>query len=834
MKTPIKMLYIEDNQLDQQAFLRLIRQQSLPYDLTIADTLAQARACLGESRFDLILADYHLPDGHSTQLFGEVQDTPFILMTGTLDEQLAIRTLERGADDYLPKDPRNRHLEAVPFTVNKVLYRQQLRGVEERLTRELREQDRRNRLAQQANGVGTFEWDIPHNRVTWSPELERLYGLPPGSFGGCYEIWAAHVHPEDRPETERQHQRALTTGRVEAEWRAVWPDGSIHWLAGRATVEMDADGNPLRMLGVNIDITDRKRVEEALHRSEALYRTMARSIPDGGIAVVDRDLRYLTFEGELLPRLGLSKESMEGRTVQEALEGELGQVRAEHFRQALAGEPNSFEREHSGRTLWSQIVPLRDENGQVWAAMSLVLDITERKRIELELAALRDRLTEDLAGMNRLHELSRRFVNQGDLQTLLDAILDAAIGITAATKGNIQLLDTTSGELGITVQRGLDQAFVQFFSHIHASQVACGTAMATRQCVIVEDITLSPLFLVEPRALQLMVATGVRAAVCTPLLTRTAAMVGVLSVYFPTPYHPSERDLRLLDLLARQAADFLERTQAENAVRAAREELVQLNSELELKVQERTAKLQQTVTELEHFSYTITHDMRAPLRAMRGFGSILMEECSSCLHPTRLDFLRRIAEAADRMDNLITDALQFSETLRQEIRSEPVDAGKLLRGILESYPQFQAPQAQIQIAGEMPVILGNRAALTQCFSNLLGNAVKFVQPGSTPEVRVWAEGAQEHAEPGHGQMVRIYFEDKGIGIEKEYQDKIWVMFQQLNKSYEGTGIGLALVRKAVERMGGRVGVESQPGEGSRFWIELAEAAPEMAMAETQS
>jgi signal transduction histidine kinase len=307
--------------------------------------------------------------------------------------------------------------------------------------------------------------------------------------------------------------------------------------------------------------------------------------------------------------------------------------------------------------------------------------------------------------------------------------------------------------------------------------------------------------------------------------------------------------------------EIIERSQAEEALRAARAELAQANAELEQKVRDRTAKLQETVAELEHFSYTITHDMRAPLRVMLGLSGVLLEECSEPLHPTRREYVHRIADSADRMDKLIVDALQYSGVLRQHFELEPVDIAALLRGILESYPQFQPPQADIHIDTHLPVVLGNSAGLTQCFSNLLGNAVKFVRPGQTPEVRVWAELVQspesgvQSQQTGHttrntehesapstrnrtsrrsqaeadqsstlNQLVRIWFEDKGIGIEEQYHDKIWQMFQQLNKSYEGTGVGLALVRKVVDRMNGRVGVESEPGHGSRFWIELKRAS----------
>ncbi|HWQ91031.1 MAG TPA: HAMP domain-containing sensor histidine kinase, partial [Clostridia bacterium] len=244
--------------------------------------------------------------------------------------------------------------------------------------------------------------------------------------------------------------------------------------------------------------------------------------------------------------------------------------------------------------------------------------------------------------------------------------------------------------------------------------------------------------------------------------------------------------------------------------------MAHINADLERKVRERTARLQETVTELEHFSYTITHDMRAPLRAMRGLGSLLAEECADSMNPAQQDYVRRIAEAANRMDMLITDALNYSRFAHHDLELEPVNHGELLRGILESYPQFQPPHARVEVNCHVPVTLGNLAAMLQCFSNLLSNAVKFVPPDRTPEIRVWDEPRDD--------FVRLWFEDNGIGIDPRYQDKIWLMFEQINQAYEGTGIGLALVRKVVERMGGRVGVESEPGRGSRFWVDLRRVA----------
>jgi signal transduction histidine kinase len=140
---------------------------------------------------------------------------------------------------------------------------------------------------------------------------------------------------------------------------------------------------------------------------------------------------------------------------------------------------------------------------------------------------------------------------------------------------------------------------------------------------------------------------------------------------------------------------------------------------------------------------------------------------------------------------------------------------KLLRGILESYPNLQPPQSKVEVVGDFPVVLANEAALTQILSNLLGNAVKFVAPGVAPEVRVWSEA--------QGEMVRIHVRDNGIGIAKEYQEAIFGIFRRLNREYEGTGIGLTIAKKAAERMGGSIALESEPGRGSTFTLTLPRA-----------
>lgn len=268
---------------------------------------------------------------------------------------------------------------------------------------------------------------------------------------------------------------------------------------------------------------------------------------------------------------------------------------------------------------------------------------------------------------------------------------------------------------------------------------------------------------------------------------------------------------------AHAQAELAERRKAEDALREAQVKLAEHATRLEETVAERTARLVETVGELEAFSYSIAHDMRAPLRSMVGFSGLLSNEYGSKLDDLGRDYLRRISASASRLDRLIQDVLNYSKVVRGELRLESVDALMLLREIIESYPNLQPPDARIVICEPIPRLHINPAAFTQVASNLLGNAVKFVAPGVTPEVRVWAEDK--------GPLVRLWFEDNGIGIEAEVIPRLFQMFQRGHRpeAYDGTGMGLAIVRKAVERMGGTVGVDSAPGRGSRFWVELQKA-----------
>jgi signal transduction histidine kinase len=248
----------------------------------------------------------------------------------------------------------------------------------------------------------------------------------------------------------------------------------------------------------------------------------------------------------------------------------------------------------------------------------------------------------------------------------------------------------------------------------------------------------------------------------------------------------------------------------------SRNEILRLNSDLERRVADRTRELQEIIQELETFSYTVAHDLRGPLRAMHRSAEILLLEQASHLSPDGADFLRRITESADRMDRLIQDLLAYSRVTRSELRSVPIEPRLLLADLMvHMASEIRERKADVRIENSLGKVMADPILLAQVFTNIVANALKFVQPGNTPHVRITAETRNG--------MERIWIEDNGIGIDPRYRERLFHLFERLDSDYPGTGIGLAIVKRAVERMGGLVGFEPRGEGGSRFWIELPRA-----------
>jgi PAS domain S-box-containing protein len=440
-----------------------------------------------------------------------------------------------------------------------------------------------------------------------------------------------------------------------------------------------------------------------------------------------------------------------------------------------------------------------DETGKPAYMTGACVDITKRKQAETFVWRQRDVLEQIVQGAPLADVLEALTL---DVERSTDRKLIVMVMMSDAAGKTLRPVAGRRSPAGWT--RAVESV------KIGPAEGSCGTAAFRKECVIVPDVMTSPLW--EKYRLE-AVKHGLRACWSTPILSSHDTVLGTFAIYHPEPATPTEEETRLVETVTRTAAIAVERDRYEIALKESQAQLAGHAHQLEEHVQERTAKLQETVSELESFSYSISHDMRAPLRAMQSFAQILAEECGDRIGPEGKDYIRRIIGASDRMDRLIQDVLTYSRVTRTELPLNAVEIEKLLDGILESYPQFQAPRAEIEVCRPLPRVLGNEAALIQCLSNLIGNAIKFVVPGVVPAVKIWAET--------HGTRVRLYVQDNGIGIEPDAHEKIFHIFYQLDRKFEGTGIGLSVVRKAAERMGGSVGLKSELNRGSTFHLELA-------------
>ncbi|HWA10512.1 MAG TPA: ATP-binding protein [Opitutaceae bacterium] len=264
--------------------------------------------------------------------------------------------------------------------------------------------------------------------------------------------------------------------------------------------------------------------------------------------------------------------------------------------------------------------------------------------------------------------------------------------------------------------------------------------------------------------------------------------------------------------------DITERKRSENALRDAKRKLALHAVELEATVSLRTTELQVSNRQLETFVYSIAHDLRAPLRTMQGFSELLVQDHAATLSSQGREYANFINQAAQTMDRLLSDLLAFSRVSQQKIELVPMALEIAVQSALAGCDsEITASRARIECVPPWPSVMAHPATLRQVLVNLVGNALKFVESGKLPQVRLRSEDLP-------GGMVRVWIEDNGIGIPAEFHERIFQVFQRLHTTqYPGTGIGLAIVQKGVERMGGRVGLASVPGSGSRFWIDLVRA-----------
>jgi PAS domain S-box-containing protein len=430
------------------------------------------------------------------------------------------------------------------------------------------------------------------------------------------------------------------------------------------------------------------------------------------------------------------------------------------------------------------VSPVRDDTGKIVGASKIARDITERKRIELQ--------------QQVLYELTSTVNRAVALPEIYESAIDAICRCQSAQRAAILLYDA-EGTMRFRAWRDLSDEYRRAVEGHYPWK----REDSAPQPVCISDVSHAEL---SVQLKEIVAREGIRAMAFLPI-TYEGRLLGKCMFYYDKPHPFTPEELRPAQMIVNQVAFGIERRRS--------------GENLERMVNERTASLREAIAQMEEFSYSVSHDLRAPVRAMQCYAEVLMEDYGAKLDDHAKKYLERIIHGGLRMDRLIQDILTYSRLSRREIQLRPISLDKLTREIVGQYLDLgSSMQAEISVEGKLLNVIGHEASLSQAISNLINNAIKFVPPGATPKVRIWSE--QRNGE------VRILIEDNGIGIKPEYQHRLFSVFERVHpeKNYEGTGIGLAIVRKAAERMGGKVGLESDGVSGSRFWIQLPAAETE--------
>ena len=675
-------------------------------------------------------------------------------------------------------------------------------------------------LIDSAEDYAIFAVNLAGKIASWSKGAEKLFGYAENEIVG--QEFSTIFTKEDREQgvPRQEIERAQREGYCpDVRWHKR-KDGSRLFVSGAVRPLRDKNQHVHGFLKVAHDVTEQKQAEEL----QAQFRALFESAPGLFLVLTPKDYRIVGASDAFLRATMTERDGIMGRGLFEVfpddpedpnctgkrnLEASLARVTKERRRDVMAVQYYPIPRPASQGggfepRWWSPInTPVLGPGGKVTHIIHRVEDMTPfvrqmqdkgRPANELQLPDLRlQQMAEEV--VLRGQELQRANEEIRRSRAQLEAVFQAMQGgvIVSDPAGNLILVNEAEARMTGYSSADAMKASQKNFREMFEIEYPAGGL------VPLEDWPL---------------ARVLRGEILNDWQLRARRRDNGREWFLRFSGQPVRDENGRLVLGVLVTRDITHTKQAETALRETRDELARANAELEKRVQERTVRLTETIQELEGFSYSMSHDMRAPLRAMQSFAEILRTDFGQRLGAEGVEFLNRIASAAARLDELIRDVLTLSRMRSNGLEMHLVDLENLLRQIIHERRAFQPPRAEVIIVSPLLKVLGHEALATQCLSNLLDNAVKFVAPGVHPQVRVWTEP--------RANRVRVWVEDNGIGVSKEYHERIFRMFERLhaNERYPGTGIGLAIVRKAVERMGGQAGVESEPGKGSRFWLDL--------------
>ena len=654
--------------------------------------------------------------------------------------------------------------------------------------------------------------------------------------------WPAHVHPADLPAYLRSFTHASTSKRsYQVEYRLRRADGTYRWLLEHAVPRYDTDGCFEGFIGSCTDITVSRREREELDFVARLQRSFGASLDLERVAgaLADAAVPHLAdwFQLELVHDSG-RLEILRTHQTDPARGAALLAATAAAAPGSLLG--SSTRVVETGEVQFTPVVDatLLSAGATDAAQQERLRNLGLVSHLAVPLLA-RGRiigvLTLATAGSGRLLEAPELSLVQR-----ISGIVGFALDNARLYRRTLRALDgaeearqkMAESEQALDRHRALLQTIIDSVPALVA-YIGPDGRFALHNGRYREWLGLETAAIIG----QPLAEVGGGRMESTAALHLQAALAGD-TVSYENVIHSAGADRRVATTLRPDrdpagrvrgvvfhAYDITERDRAYAELTAARELLRCHADELEERVRERTAKLRETNAELEAFTYSVSHDLRTPLQFVRSFAEAIAEDPHNGLSADSGTYLERIIRATTRMESIIHDLLGYSRLARADLSLTSISLDDAV-GEAVSHHQagIQATGAQLQIEAPLPRVNADRVGLFQILSNLISNALKFTVPGRVPVIRVRAEVAED--------FTRLWISDNGIGIPLRHHEKIFQLFERLHSATEfpGTGIGLALVRKAATRMGGNCGVESAPGAGSRFWIDFPDAearAPEV-------
>ena len=555
------------------------------------------------------------------------------------------------------------------------------------------------------------------------------------------------------------------------------------------------------------DVTEMRKTRDALRDSERLYRAIGESI-DYGVWVCDPEGRNTYASDSFLKLVGITQEQCSNFGWGDVLHPDDAERTIAAWKECVRTGGN-WDIEHRFRGVdgqWHSIlargVPVKNEKGEVlfWAGINL--DINRLKSVEeaLRKSEARFKLLSETAGHLLATDNPQGIVNElcRDVMAHLDC--HAFFNF---------LVDEEAGRLHLNASGGIPREEARKIEWLDYGVAACGWVARDAARIVTEDIFHVP----DPRT-DLVKSFGIQAYACHPLIAQ-GRLIGTLAFGTRSRSRFSCQDLALMKTVADQVAVAMERIRLINAIQRSRDEL-------EKRVEERTAELARSNRELQDFAFIASHDLQEPLRKVQAFGNLLAEKHSECLDDEARDYLARMRSAATRMRGLIDSLLDYSRVTSRAMPFSDVDLNKAAGEALSNLEiRIKETGARVEVGG-LPFIRADRSQIVQLFQNLIGNGLKFHKESDPPHVKVYARPGKG-TKPGTSVFWEITVEDNGIGFDEARAEQIFKPFQRLHgrsSPYSGTGMGLAICRKIVERHGGIITVKSTVGKGSAFIITL--------------